>query len=179
MALKEGDLLNTMKKNAYGFTIVELLVVIVIIGILAAISIVSYNGVTNKANDVAVQQDLANIAKKLEIYRASMGEYPAGSAQLEDADLTVTKSVYGSHLLYEGSLYNLLYCRPASGANDRFALIAASKSGNMFQYTSYGGAAEFTGGWRSNSSNACSAAGMSPIARDWFYSGGSWQTFAK
>lgn len=39
-------------KNA-GFTIVELLIVIVVIGILAAITIVSFNGVQNRAKDTA------------------------------------------------------------------------------------------------------------------------------
>jgi general secretion pathway protein G len=39
------------KTNQLGFTIVELLVVIVVIGILAAITIVSYTGITAKANE--------------------------------------------------------------------------------------------------------------------------------
>ncbi|RYZ85786.1 MAG: prepilin-type N-terminal cleavage/methylation domain-containing protein, partial [Moraxellaceae bacterium] len=42
-----------------GFTIVELLIVIVVIGILAAIVIVGYQGVTKRANDTAVRSDLA------------------------------------------------------------------------------------------------------------------------
>ena len=45
-----------MKKNAYGFTIVELLIVIVVVGVLAAISIVAYSGVSNNANDTAVKK---------------------------------------------------------------------------------------------------------------------------
>ena len=50
--------------NKQGFTIVELLIVIVVIAILAAITIVSYNGITNSANDSSVKSDLRNIGAK-------------------------------------------------------------------------------------------------------------------
>lgn len=40
---------SSMNKNPHGFTIVELLVVIVVIAILAAITLVSYNGIRNRA----------------------------------------------------------------------------------------------------------------------------------
>ncbi|OYX40575.1 hypothetical protein B7Y94_06170, partial [Candidatus Saccharibacteria bacterium 32-49-12] len=65
-------------KRAHGFTIVELLIVIVVIGILAAISIVAYNGVSNSAHDAAVKADLSNIAKGFEIYKIknASGMYP-------------------------------------------------------------------------------------------------------
>ena len=43
-----------------GFTIVELLIVIVVIAILAAITIVSYNGITQRAIDSSLQSDLRN-----------------------------------------------------------------------------------------------------------------------
>ena len=64
-------------RNNHGFTIVELLVVIVIIGILAAITIVSYVDITNKANIATVQLDLTNAAKKLNMYYAEHGTYPS------------------------------------------------------------------------------------------------------
>ena len=67
MLFSKFDKLNTLgghiapsekccKDNA--FTIVELLVVIVVIGILASITIVSYRGITTKAAEASLQSDL-------------------------------------------------------------------------------------------------------------------------
>ncbi len=65
-----------LKKVNLGFTIVELLVVIVVIGILAAITVVSYKGVNNKAIFSACQSDVSGAKKKLEMYNIEKGEYP-------------------------------------------------------------------------------------------------------
>ncbi len=54
-----------MRKSTTGFTIVELLIVIVVIAILAAITIVSYNGITASANDANVKAGLSTVAQKL------------------------------------------------------------------------------------------------------------------
>lgn len=62
-----------------GFTIVELLIVIVVIGILAAITIVAYNGVQQRARDSERQSDVSAITKALELYYIDNGRYPAGS----------------------------------------------------------------------------------------------------
>jgi len=63
-------------KSSEAFTIVELLVVIVVIGILAAITIVSYIGVTSRANAVSAQSDLSNISTQLKLYQTIYGSYP-------------------------------------------------------------------------------------------------------
>lgn len=76
-----GGKIGDMNYNAYarqrGFTIVELLIVIVVIGVLAGISIVAYNGVTAKARDSQRAQDMKTIAKALEMYYVDNGRYPA------------------------------------------------------------------------------------------------------
>lgn len=59
-----------------GFTIVELLIVIVVIGILAAITIVAYNGMQDKAHLSAGRQDMATIQKALALYYATYQAYP-------------------------------------------------------------------------------------------------------
>ena len=65
-----------LKNRQQGFTIVELLIVIVVIGILAAISIVAYNNVTAKARDSQREQDIKTIAKALEMYYVDNGGFP-------------------------------------------------------------------------------------------------------
>ena len=51
-----------------GFTIVELLIVIVVIGILAGITIVAYNGIQNRAKVAAAQSTASQVAKKVAAY---------------------------------------------------------------------------------------------------------------
>jgi prepilin-type N-terminal cleavage/methylation domain-containing protein len=62
-----------------GFTIVELLIVIVVIGILAAITIVAYNGVQSRARNSSAQSAAENMAKKIEAYNATTGAYPVNN----------------------------------------------------------------------------------------------------
>jgi len=58
-----------------GFTIVELLIVIVVIGILAAITVVAYNGVQSRARDNVRKQDLAQLSKATKLYAVDNGDY--------------------------------------------------------------------------------------------------------
>lgn len=63
-----------------GFTIVELLIVIVVIGILAAITIVAYNGIQQRAYVSSYKSDIANINKAILLYEIDNGAYPGGAS---------------------------------------------------------------------------------------------------
>lgn len=62
-----------------GFTIVELLIVIVVIAILAAITVVSYNNIQQQARYSVMQQDIATMNKAILMYYSVNGHYPYGT----------------------------------------------------------------------------------------------------
>jgi prepilin-type N-terminal cleavage/methylation domain-containing protein len=73
----QNNIKNLNKER--GFTIVELLIVIVVIGILAAITIVAYNGVQSRARNSSAQSAAENMAKKIEAFNAVTGAYPVNN----------------------------------------------------------------------------------------------------
>lgn len=66
------------KNRRSGFTIVELLIVIVIIAILAAITIVAYNGVQKRAENTKTITAANQTIKLLSMYKSLNGSYPSG-----------------------------------------------------------------------------------------------------
>jgi general secretion pathway protein G len=66
----------SLNKQNKGFTIVELLIVIVVIGILAGLVITTYNGIQQKARNTERTTDLKTFQSQLEAYNANNGRYP-------------------------------------------------------------------------------------------------------
>lgn len=83
------------KRSRSGFTIVELLIVIVVIGVLAAITIVAYNGITNRAKTSAAASAAAGASKKAETYNAETGGYPSQASVLTGAAATTSYQLTG------------------------------------------------------------------------------------
>lgn len=67
----------SLRKRNQGFTIVELLIVIVVIGILALLVITTYSGIQAKARNSQRQTDIASIQTQLEAFFSQNGYYPS------------------------------------------------------------------------------------------------------
>jgi general secretion pathway protein G len=70
-------------RSAVGFTLVEVMVVVVILGILAALIVPRVVGRTDDARVVAAKQDLAAIMQALKLYRLDNGRYPTNEQGLQ------------------------------------------------------------------------------------------------
>jgi len=151
------------KQKQSGFTIVELLIVIVVIGILAAITIVAYNGIQSRSYNAAVQADMRNIANQIEQYRSINGVYP-GSADLASMGIKASKNAY---LLTTPRPF--AYCAVPSGAASGFGIGGVSKGDRGFYYSSTQGMKERTT-WNSSSGiTICSAFGVDTADAGFIY----------
>lgn len=76
-----------LKKRSEGFTIVELLIVIVVIGILAALVLNTFQGVQARARDTERKTDINAIHTQLEVFYNDNGYYLATAADLTTGNL--------------------------------------------------------------------------------------------
>ena len=73
--------MNKLVNNPHGFTLVELMIVIVIVGILAAVAIPIYQGNVKKAKMSECDAALGTIRTALRVFYAEHGEYPDTKGQ--------------------------------------------------------------------------------------------------
>jgi len=108
-----------MRKTTSGFTIVELLIVIVVIAILAAISIVAYNGIQERTRNTTTINAVSTYTKLIRLYMAGESAYPltssaclqvvAGSCSGRNATMDANLQKYGSlpnNTIYSYITYN-------------------------------------------------------------------------
>jgi len=79
-----------MTRQRTGFTLIEMLIVVVVIGILAAIAIPKFSQAKGRTRAATIRSDLRNLATAQEEYLAENGTY---ASNVSDLDFTTTNGV--------------------------------------------------------------------------------------
>lgn len=136
------------KHKQIGFTVVELLIVIVVIGILVTLTIVGYSGVQNQARANALQSDLSGAARKIEAAKFQSGTetYPASASSLGIA----------ASITYVNNTDDNSFCAQAVNGTLSYAV----STGRTTPAAGRCGETDLTGWWRLNNGvSDASAAG--------------------
>jgi general secretion pathway protein G len=147
-----------MKRNSRGFTLVEILIVVIILGILAAIVIPQFTNASNDARNNSVASTLQTLRGQIELYKIQHGDtLPATGAALMTA-LTTKTNTTGNAVAadattgYFGPYVQTLPTNPINGqtgidgaagatigwiytsANGGFTLQAVNAAGSILTY---------------------------------------------
>ena len=120
----------SLKKRNQGFTIVELLIVIVVIGILALLVITTYSGIQAKARNSKRTSDVKSLQTHIEAFFSQNGYYPSRTDMNNDAWLTTNMKSLDKNALVDPknpSQSNDLVAAPAANS---YAYAVTDSSGN-------------------------------------------------
>ncbi|HZL99251.1 MAG TPA: type II secretion system protein [Planctomycetota bacterium] len=150
---------KTTRRNQSGFTLVELLIVVIILGILAAVVIPQFNTAAAESKEAALASNLATIRQAVELYKVQHNDtFPSASIVTQ---LTTTTDVTGaSGTKYGPYIRNQFPANPISGNNAVDASTAMTTAPT-----------DQTGGWRyapATGEFRADVSGAGPSGTDYF-----------
>jgi type II secretion system protein G len=146
----------TLQRKNEGFTIVELLIVIVVIGILAALVVTTFTGIQQRARNTERETDIKAVHGQLEAYYAQNGSYPFRddvntaawrATNMKGLDAEALKDPKGSAQTLSAAASNTSYgytplsstdgaCTTAAGDCTKYTLTANLEGGGTFSKSS-------------------------------------------
>lgn len=134
----------SLKRKQSGFTIVELLIVIVVIGILAALVVTTFSGIQKKARDTERETDIKAVHGQLEAYYAQEGRYPTQDNMTDNAwigenmrglDLAALQDPKGGDELCTAAPAAGTWCYVYTSTGDDNYTLTAAKEGSDTPFT--------------------------------------------
>ena len=140
---------SSHRTSSSGFTVIELLIVIVVIAVLAAITVVAYNGIQARAHNSSMVSAVSQWAKIIMLYKADTGAYPTMSACLgsgygagiENAPVSIAtdgdcrqQNTESSSVLKVSAPFNALVSPYVNGPGPNVPIITATTSSSYPYY---------------------------------------------
>ncbi len=82
-----------LSRQEKGFTLVELMIAVIVIGILASISVVSYIGVKERAREEKAKTNAATMKRVIDSFYSRNNHYPTTVTQLRQASISLPSDI--------------------------------------------------------------------------------------
>jgi general secretion pathway protein G len=141
------------KRRSAGFTLIEILVVVAILGIIVAISVVNYLNAIGRARQRRSMSDMRSLATAIESYATDLNSYPPASAFVLPAGLSLPTLNLGNARPYLQPTYmkmvpmvdgwNSWFLYGTTAARSDYALRSAGQGGEPQTTASFGPTTDF------------------------------------
>jgi general secretion pathway protein G len=128
-----------MKRNTRGFTLVEILIVVIILGILAAIVIPQFTNASSDARKNSVQSTLQTLRGQLELFKIQHGDTPPGATMLATVMQGKTNAADTNTTVATGTLGPYVQAFPTNPVNGASTVVNAAGTTAGWVYTVTGG----------------------------------------